>query len=45
MKYLGYEESESSDNDDYHNAYKRKYINSSYSSLEIDVLRDRNLFF
>lgn len=35
--YLGYEKSERSDNGDYRNGYKRKQVNSSYGSMEIDV--------
>ena len=35
--YLGYEKSERSDNDDYRNGYKRKRVNSSYGSMEIEV--------
>lgn len=36
--YLGYGKSERSDNEDYRNGYKRKRVNSSYGSMEIDVL-------
>src|SRR5699024_5766266 len=39
--HLGYEKSERSDNDDYRNGYKRKRINSSYGSMEIEVQKDR----
>ena len=39
---LGYEKSERSDNDDYRNGYKRKRVNSSYGSMEIEVPQDRN---
>ena len=35
--YLGYEKSECSDNDDYRNGYKRKRVNSSFGSMEIEV--------
>lgn len=38
---LGYEKSERSDNDDYRNGYKKKRINSSYGSMEIEVPQDR----
>lgn len=37
--HLGYEKSERSDNDDYRNAYKRKRVNSSFGSMEIEVPR------
>ena len=39
--HLGYEKSERSDNDDYRNGYKRKRVNSSYGSMEIEVPQDR----
>ncbi|PNH17914.1 IS256 family transposase [Lachnospiraceae bacterium] len=42
---LGYEKSERSDNDDYRNGYKRKRINSSYGSMEIEVPQDRQSSF
>ena len=35
--HLGYEKSRRSDSDDYRNGYKRKRVNSSYGSMEIDV--------
>ena len=35
--HLGYVKSERSDNDDYRNGYKRKRVNSSYGSMEIEV--------
>ncbi len=38
--HLGYEKSERSDNDDCRNGYKRKRVNSSYGSMEIDVPQD-----
>lgn len=38
-------ESEHSDNDDYRNGYKRKRVNSSYNSMEIEVLQDRKSTF
>lgn len=40
-EHLGYEKSERSDNDDYRNGYKKKRINSSYGSMEIEVPQDR----
>ena len=43
--HLGYEKSERSDNDDYRNGYKRKRINSSYGSMEIEVPQDRKSTF
>ncbi len=43
--HLGYEKSERSDNDDYRNDYKRKWVNSSYGSMEIDVPQDRKSIF
>lgn len=36
---------ERSDNDDYRNGYKRKRVNSSYGSMEIDVPQDKKLTF
>lgn len=44
-EYLGYEKSERSDNDDYRNGYKKKRINSSYGSMEIEVPQDRQSSF
>ena len=41
----GYEKSERSDNDDYRNGYKRKRVNSSYDSMEIEVPQDRKSTF
>lgn len=35
--HLGYEKSQRSDNDDYRNGYKRKRVNSSYGSTEIEI--------
>ena len=35
--HLGYQKSELSDNDDYRNGYKRKRVNNSYDSMEIEV--------
>ena len=43
--HLGYEKSERSDNDDYRNGYRRKRMNSSYGSMEIEVLQDRKSTF
>lgn len=43
--HLGYEKSERSDNDDYRNGYKRKRVNSSYGSMEIDVPQNRKSTF
>ena len=43
--HLGYEKSERSDNDDYRNGYKTKRVNSSYGSMEIEVLQDRKSTF
>ncbi len=43
--HLGYEKSERSDNDDYRNSHKKKRINSSFGSMEIDVPQDRKSTF
>ncbi|MCF0135130.1 MAG: IS256 family transposase [Lachnospiraceae bacterium] len=43
--HLGYEKSERSDSDDYRNGHKRKPINSSFGSMEIDVPQDRKSTF
>lgn len=43
--HLGYEKSKRSDNDDYRNGYKRKRVNSSYGSVEIEVPQDRKSTF
>ena len=43
--HLGYEKSERSDNDDYRNGYKKKQVNTSYGSMEIDVPQDRKSTF
>ena len=43
--HLGYAKSERSDNDDYRNGYKKKRVNSSYGSMEIDVPQDRTSTF
>jgi transposase-like protein len=37
----GYEKSERSANDDYHNGHKHKRINSSYGNMDIQVPQDR----
>lgn len=44
-EHLGYEKSKRSDNDDYRNGYKKKRINSSYGSMEIEVPQDRQSSF
>lgn len=44
-EHLGYGKSERSDNDDYRNGYKRKQINTSYGSMEIEVPQDRKSTF
>lgn len=44
-EHLGYEKSGRSDNDDYHNGYKSKRINSSYGSMDIQVPQDRKSTF
>ncbi|MDU6884416.1 MAG: IS256 family transposase, partial [Blautia producta] len=41
----GYERSERSDNEDYRNGYKRKRVNSSYGTMEIEVPQDRRSTF
>ena len=43
--HLGYEKSERSDNEDYRNGYKRKRVNSSYGTMEIEVPQDRRSTF
>lgn len=43
--HLGYGKSERSDNEDYRNGYKKKRINSSYGSMEIEVPQDRQSTF
>jgi len=43
--YLGYEESERSDNSDYRNCYKRKQVNNRYGSMEIKVPQNRESTF
>lgn len=43
--HLGYEKSQRSDNDDYRNGYKRKRVNSSYGSTEIEIPQDRKSTF
>ena len=43
--HLGYGRSEQSDNEDYRNGYKKKRINSSYGSMEIEVPQDRQSTF
>ncbi len=44
-KHLGYEKSERSNSDDSRNGYKKKRVNSSYGSIEIDVPQDRKSTF
>ena len=44
-EHLGYEKSKRSDNDDYRNGYKKKRINSSYGSMEIEVPQYRQSSF
>ena len=44
-EHLGYEKSERSDSDDYHNGYKHKMVNSRYGSMEIEVPQDRKSTF
>ncbi len=39
-QHLGYQKSERSDSDDYRNGYKKKTVNTSVGSLELDVLQD-----
>ena len=39
----GYERSQRSDSDDHRNGYKKKRVDSSYGSIEIDVLQDRGV--
>jgi len=43
--HLGYEKSQRSDNDDYRNGYKRKRVNISYGSMEIEVPQNRKSTF
>ena len=40
-KHLGYSKSERSDSDAYRNGDKTKQVNSSYGSMEIEVLQNR----
>ena len=44
-EHLGYEKSERSDTDDYRNGHKKKRINSSFGSMEIEVPQDRRSTF
>lgn len=44
-QHLGYQKSERSDSDDYRNGYKKKTINTSVGSLELDVPQDRKSTF
>ena len=43
--HLGYEKSQRSDSDDYHNGYKRKRVNMRYGSIEIEVSQERKSTF
>ncbi|WKY43277.1 IS256 family transposase [Eubacteriaceae bacterium ES2] len=43
--HLGYEKSQRSENDDSRNGYKKKQVNSSYGSMEIQVPQDRQSTF
>ena len=43
--HLSYSRSERSDSDDYRNGYKKKQVNSSYGSMEIEVPQDRKSTF
>lgn len=40
-EHMGYQKSQRSDSDNYRHGYKTKQINSSYSSMTIDVPQDR----
>lgn len=44
-QHLGYQKSELSDCDDYRNGYKKKTVNTSVGSLELDVPQDRKSTF
>ena len=44
-QHLGYQKSERSDSDDYRNGYKKKTVNTSMGSLELDVPQDRKSRF
>ena len=44
-QHLGYQKSERSDSDDYRNGYKKKTVNTSVGSLELDVPQDRKSTF
>ncbi len=43
--HLGYSKSEHSGNDDYHNGYKTRQVNSSHGSMEIEVPQNRKPAF
>ena len=43
--HLGYGMSERSDSEDYRNGYKTKRVNSSYGSMEIELIQVRNLLY
>lgn len=44
-QHLGYQKSERSDSDDYRNGYKKKTVNTSMGSLELDVPQDSKSTF
>ena len=44
-QHFGYQKSERSDSDDYRNGYKKKTVNTSVGSLELDVPQDRKSTF
>ena len=44
-QHLGYQKSERSDSDDYRNGYKKKTVNSSMGSLELNIPQDRKSTF
>ena len=44
-EHLGYQKSQRSDSEDYRNGYKRKRVNSRYSTVDIQVPQDRNSTF
>ena len=44
-EHLGYQKSQRSDSEDYRNGYKRKWVNSRYGTVDIQVPQDRNSTF
>lgn len=44
-EHFGYQKSQRSDSEDHHNGYKSKRVNSSYGSMDIQVLQDRKSTF